>query len=224
MKTTPATPNQTPESLWRASLFVFLLGSLIGLGLVVALALGWRSATPRRPPDWQPAGADWVHQGGGQGQAVDGAYRLALEEPNQLGWAVGGPSLSDFYLEADLRSLTAGQDNGYGLVYGYRDPANYHLFAVGGDGNYAIMAVADGRRRALRPWQPWPHVRRGAARNRLRIECRAANCRFYVNGEFTAEVHHGAAEAGQVGLFAQTFSDGSLTLACEALSLWSLGP
>jgi len=222
MKTAPAKPNQIPDSLWRASLFVFLLGSALGLGLVVALALGWRSPTPRRPPDWKPAGSDWVHQGAGQSQTVDGVYQLALDKPNQLGWAVGGPSLSHFYLKADLRSLTAGQDNGYGLVYRYQDPANYHLFAVGGDGNYAIIAVVDGRRQALRPWQPWPHVRRGAACNRLRVECRAASCRFYVNGEFTAEVDHGAAEAGQAGVFAQTFSDGHLTLVCEGLRLWSL--
>jgi D-aminopeptidase len=77
----------------------------------------------------------------------------------------------------------------------------------------------------LRVWQGWPHVRRGAAANRLRVRCEGATCRFYVNGEFTAEVTDNTFLAGDVGLWAQTFSDDALDVVFEGMRLWSLvGP
>lgn len=217
-------PQRTPNWLWQASLLIFLAGSLTGLGLALALKLGWRSPTPHRPPDWRANWSVWTYQGDGTVEVLGEAYQLALSEPNQVVWAVSGSHPSDFDLEADLRSLTAGEDNGYGVLYSYQDRKNYILFAVSGDGNYTVVAAVDGEMQTLRAWQPWPHVRRGAAHNRLRVRCEASTCRFYVNGEFAAEVEGATLGPGQVGLFAQTYSDPSLTVLCEGLRFWSLQP
>ncbi|MGD9100379.1 MAG: hypothetical protein PVF45_07855, partial [Anaerolineae bacterium] len=107
-------------------------------------------------------------------------------------------------------------------LYRYQDPANYYLFAIGGDGYYTIAVVQRGALIPLRTWQQWPHVRRGAATNRLRVRCTGTVCRFYVNGEFTAQITHDAFRAGDLGLWAQTFSDDALDVVFDEMRLWSL--
>lgn len=208
--------------LWWGSLSLFGAGALVGLGLVVALALGWRSPTPHRPPDWTATGPAWNQHGDGAATVTDDGYQLRLSQPHQRGWATAGQRVADFELELDARAVTPGQDNGYGLLYHYQDPANYCLFAIGGDGYYTIAVVREGTPTSLRPWQQWPHVRRGAATNRLRVHCQGTVCRFYINGEFTAQVQDDSFLDGDLGLWAQTFSDEALVVVFEELRLWSL--
>jgi hypothetical protein len=120
------------------------------------------------------------------------------------------------------RSALDSEDIGYGILYRYQDPDNYYLFAVGGDGYYTVAVVRDGRRIPIRDWQEWPHVRRGAAANRLRIRCQGATCRFYVNGEFTAEITDRTFLTGDLGLWVETFSDPALVVTFEQVRLWLL--
>lgn len=214
-----------PPWLWRGGVGLLVTGMLVGLGLVAALALGWRSPTPHRAPDWTATGSAWDKHGDGTAILRDDGYRLYLSQPNQRAWAIAGQQVADFDLELDARSLIPSEDVGYGLLYRYQDPANHYLFAIGGDGYYTIAIVRKGTLTPLRVWQGWPHVRRGAAANRLRVRCEGATCRFYVNGEFTAEVMDNTFLAGDVGLWAQTFSDDALDVVFEEMRLWSLaGP
>jgi hypothetical protein len=120
------------------------------------------------------------------------------------------------------RSSLDSEDIGYGVLYHYQDPDNYYLFAVGGDGYYTVAVVRDGRRIPIRDWQEWPHVRRGAAANRLRVRCQGATCRFYVNGEFTAEITDRTFLTGDLGLWVETFSDPALVVTFEQVRLWLL--
>ncbi len=194
---------------------------LVGLGLAAALALGWRSPTPRRPPDWTASDLAWTKHGDGH-QPSSAALRVYLAQPSQRAWATANRQTSDFELELDLRALIPSQDVGYGLLYRYQDPSNYYLFAIGGDGYYTVAIVQNGALTPLRAWSQWPHVRRGAAANRLRARCIGAVCSFYVNGEFTTQITHDAFLTGDLGFWAQTFSDDALDVVLEELRLWLL--
>lgn len=194
---------------------------LVGLGLVAALALGWRSPTPRRPPDLTASDLAWTKHGAGH-QPSSGVLRVRLEQPLQRAWAVAGQQIRNFDLELDLRALTPSQDVGYGLLYRYQDPDNYYLFAIGGDGYYTVAVVQDGALTPLRAWGQWPHVRRGAAANRLRARCVGEVCSFYVNGEFTTQITHDAFLTGDLGFWVQTFSDNALDVVLQELRLWLL--
>lgn len=198
------------------------LVGVVGLGLLGALALGWRTPTPRRPPDWTALGADWKAAGDGTATVTDQGYQLRLSQSGQSVWAIAGQQVADFDLELDARSRIPGQDVGYGLLYRYQDASNYYVFAIGGDGYYTVALLQAGTQTALRAWQPWPHVHRGAAGNRLRIHCQGPDCRFYVNGEFTAEVIDDTFLSGDVGLWGQTFSDDALNVVFEDMRVWSL--
>jgi hypothetical protein len=245
-KTRGQTEPPVSPWLWQGSVGLLATVALIALGLVVALALGWRTPTPRRVPDWTATGSDWCEYGYGSAElaevgsaelaevgpaelaevgvasVTDGGYRLRLSQPDQRAWAVAGQQVADFDLELDARSLIASEDVGYGLLYRYQNPANHYLFAVGGDGYYTIAVVLEGTLTPLRAWQGWPHVRRGAATNRLRVRCEDAVCRFFINGEFAAEVIDDTFLAGDLGLWSQTFSDDALDVVFEKVRLWLL--
>lgn len=211
-----------PVWLWRGSLALLAVVTLIGLALVGALALGWRTPTPRRPPDWTASDSTWHTWGDGGWTMTTTGLFLQLSGPDQSAWAIPGQQVSDFTIELDARSLFPGEDVGYGLLYRYQNQANYYVFAVGGDGYYTIASVRKGTFTPLRDWQQWPHVHRGATTNRLRVRCEGATCYFYVNGEFTAQVTDETFLSGDVGLWGQTFSDDALDVVFEDIKLWVL--
>jgi hypothetical protein len=225
-------PNErtSPSWLWWGNLGLLIVGGLLGLGLVAALALGWRSPTPIRAPDHTVKSSAWQWHGDGATTVTDTGYQLHLSQPGQQAWAIPTPGtqaaaiqqVDDFDLELDTRALISSADAGYGLLYRYQNPDNFYLFAIGSDGYYTIAVVQDGALIPLRAWQQWPHVRRGAATNRLRVRCKGSTCRFHINGEFTAEVIDDTFLAGGFGLWGQTFSDTILKVVFEETRLWSL--
>jgi hypothetical protein len=189
---------------------------------LTALALGWRSPTPRRAPDWIATSSDWNWHGDGTAIPTDDGYQLRLSQPDQHAWAIADRQAVDFDVELDTHSLIPSEDVGFGLLYRIQNSANYYLFAVGGDGYFTIAMVRDNVLTPLRTWQQWPHVHRGAAANRLRVHCAGKVCRFFINGEFTAELTDDTFVAGGLGLWAQTFSDDALRVVFEEMRLWSL--
>ena len=54
-------------------------------------------------------------------------------------------------------------------------------------------------------WQQFPHIRRGRAANRLRVECRGANCDFYINDEYATSVEDDKWIEGDFGLWVHSF-------------------
>jgi hypothetical protein len=188
--------------------------------MVAALKLGWRSPTPLRPPDLTLAAADWTWFGDGVGLVTPAGYRVHLTRSDARAWATAGRRFGDGEIELRLRSLAPAEDVGVGLLWRYQDAANHYLFAIGGDGYYTVALVRAGELIPLRPWQQWPHVHRGVAVNRLRVRCRGPVCRFFINDEFTAEVTDATFLSGDVGLWAQTFSDPALDVAFEEMRVW----
>lgn len=208
--------------LWQSSIILLAMVLAGGLALVAALALGWRSPTPRRAPDWLGDDLAWRQRGAGLVTATRDGYQMRLSQPDQRSWIIADQPFANFDLEIDTRAMAANQDVGYGVLFRYQDPENFYLFAIGNDGYYSIALVHDGDLAPLRAWQQWPHVHRGESTNRLRVQCNGVFCRFFINGEFTAEINANTFRTGRVGLWAQNFSNDSLDVVYENIRLWSL--
>jgi hypothetical protein len=194
------------KRLWRSALAAMTLALTAALMLIVALALGWNSPRPTRPPDWQlpdlPLRLD----------AAPGAAVVSLlEHP-------GG----DFTLEVEAAPLSDPDSgfNGYGLVYRAQNAANYYALAVGSDGYYAVLQVTGDEEIALVDWQQFPHIRRGQQANRLRVACAGPTCRFYINDEYATTVEDDTWLAGDVGLCVRSFGDVDVTVQFVNVSVW----
>jgi len=193
-----------PHWLWRGALGLAALALGGTLALVVALALGWNSPGPTRPSDWQ-------------------APDLGLKAPpNGTTVSLLGYPSSDFTLEVEATPLSGPDFNAYGLIYRAQDATHYYAFAVGSDGYYAVLRVAEGEEAELVSWQQFPHIRRGRQTNRLRVACAGRTCRFYVNDEYAATVKDDTWLAGDVGLWARGFGDGNVAVQFLNARVWSL--
>lgn len=190
--------------LWRGTLGLTALAMMGGLALVVALALGWNSPRPTRPPDWEAPGLP-----------------LHLEAvPHETTRSLLGHPCSDFILEAKATPLSGPDFNGYGLVYRAQDSAHYYAFAVGSDGYYAVIRVAGEEEAALVEWQQFPHVHRGREANRLRVACVRPICKFYINDEYAITVEDDAWLAGDVGLWTRSFTEEGVAVAFKHVRIW----
>ena len=177
-----------------------------GLALILALALGWNSPRPTRPPDWQAPGLP---------------LRLDAASNEAIMTLLGHPS-GDFTLEAEAVPLSGSDSgfNGYGLVYRAQGPTHYYAFAVGGDGYYAVLRMAGDEETSLMDWQQFLHVRRGRQANRLRVACAGPTCRFYVNDEYAATVEDDTWLAGDVGLWVRDFGEGGVAVQFVSMRVW----
>ena len=197
--------NQTVDPrLWRATLGLLALALTGALALILALALGWNSPAPTRPPDWQAPGLPLSLDAASDGTGV----RLL------------GYSADDFALEVQAVPRAGPDFNGYGLIYRAQDLDHYYAFAVGGDGYYAVLRVTEGRAMPLVDWQQFPHVRRGREANRLRVACAGPSCRFYINDEYATAVRDDAWAAGEVGLWIRAFGDERVTVEFVDARVW----
>ncbi len=197
------------RGLWHSALGAMALVLLSALALIVALALGWNSPRPTRPPDWQ---------------APDLPLRLTATPGETTALLLNHPG-DDFTLEVEAVPLS-GPDSGfdgYGLVYRAQDTANYYAFAVGSDGYYAVLQMVGDEQAVLVDWQQFPHIRRGKRANRLRASCAGPTCRFYINDEYAATIEDDTWLARDVGLWVHSFGDEAVGVQFAKVHVWKEG-
>jgi hypothetical protein len=211
-----------PSWLWRAAVALLSAILVAGMGLVIALALGWRSPTPRRAPDWTLGELSWTAYGDAFATSTLDSYRLRLSQPNERAWVVAHPPIDAFELEVDVHSQGDGSEVDTGVLYRYRDAENHYRFAIDRDGYYTIAIIRAGKLSPIRDWQQWPHIRRGDTTNRLRVYCKATLCRFYINNEFLTEVRDDTFLSGSLSLWAENSTDTTSEVVFGALHIWSI--
>jgi len=73
-------------------------------------------------------------------------------------------------------------------------------------------------------WQQFPHIRRGAQTNRLRVTCAGPTCHFYINDEYVTMVEDREWPAGDVGPWARSRGDVALTVRFLGVRIWDESP
>ncbi len=187
-----------------------MTAALIGpLALVAALALGWNSPRPLRPPDEQ----------------AEQLPRDVKARPGEMTVLLLNHVDGDVGLEIEALPIAgpASGFNGYGLVFQAQDAESYHVLAVGGDGYYAVLRFEEGNETPLVPWQQFPHVRRGWQANRLRIACANARCDCYINDEYAVTIELDKEKdpvTGEMGLWVRSFEGEGVTARFLSLRIW----
>jgi len=199
--------EEIPRWLWSGTLVALLLAAILALILIVALALGWNDPRPGRPADWTDP---------------DLPQRLAAE-PGATTVSLKDHPARDLVWEVVARPISAPESGfyGYGIVTHAQSAERYDVFAIGGDGYYAVLRVDGDEETVLVPWQQFPHIHRGRQLNRLRVTCRAGICDFAINDEYAISVDDGPWLSGDVGLWVRAFDD-PVAIAFTEARLWVL--
>lgn len=196
----PEEPDVTPRAesgvkgwLWSGILVGIALAVGLVLALIAALAWGWNDPRPGRVADWRDPGLPR------RLEAAPGATTVSLRHHS------GG----DFTWEATARPVSSPESGfyGYGLAYRAQSPSRYYVFAIGGDGYYAVLRVDGDEETPLIHWQQFPHVQRGPRPNRLRATCAGPTCDFSINDEYAATVEDETWLSGEVGFWTSAEND-----------------
>lgn len=196
-----------------------LAATLVTIALVT-IALASRPDVPREAPLWSDEfdalSAAWMIDPNNTFIA-NGQMLLNPALLNTPAIAIHRLSVADFVAETHA-SAQGATDNAYGLVAANAD--NLIAFLISSDGYTSVMQRSKGRWRELRTWRQWPHVHRGDASNLLRLMCVDTTCRFYVNGEITAQIEI-ATQRDAIGLIASRYANEVVAVGFESLRVWA---
>jgi hypothetical protein len=207
------TAQPAPLWLWRSAAWAFGAALLGVAGLAAALALGLADP-PRAGPlvwsdDFQAGLGRWAFDGNPVGSLVPdpGGLLAEFSAPGQWAAALTPAPAGDFTLEAG-GAQTAGEIGArYGLVFAWRDAADYAAALVNGNGYAEVFSFRAGERRVWFAFQQWPHILVGGEANRVRVDVRGPHVTVRVNDERVVEFD-APPTAGQVGVLAQSAGPG----------------
>jgi hypothetical protein len=142
----------------------------------------------------------------------DGTYRVKILAPETIAWGRPHLSFEDITLDVDATKSGGPEDNLFGVLCRYQDPANFYFFLISSDGYAGAGAYRDGERFIFgeAAMLPSPAVASGEATNHLQVDCLGSTVRMRVNGLTVAEAEVSDWPSGDVGLVAGSYEAGGV--------------
>jgi hypothetical protein len=132
----------------------------------------------------------------------DSRYNIEILREDWVAWSSRG-SLSDFVAELDV--ISHGEAGGAGIVFRKQDgERQFYLFAINVDGRYWLRMLTSDGWQLIRDWQESPHIRAGAATNRLKVVCLGGEISLHVNDQYLETVTDASFAEGALGMLAGT--------------------
>jgi hypothetical protein len=155
------------------------------------------------------------------GQVVDGVYEMSSDLSGDSFWATAGRNFGDGVYQVEATPIEGAEDNGYGILF--RIDANserFYVFKVSSDGYVYAGLCSDSclEQTALvdRDWFSSPAVSQGfGVTNVLRVTAAGSELTFYVNGVEVGRATDETLQAGDIGLWTETFTPGGLRVAFD---------
>jgi pSer/pThr/pTyr-binding forkhead associated (FHA) protein len=148
-------------------------------------------------------------------------YYIEVTTSNLVAWGLANRDVADFRLEVDAAQEAGPNNNGYGVLFRFKDRDNFYRFDISGDGFFLLSKFHDGEWVTLVPWTASSAINVGQVQNRLAVEAIGPQIRVYANDALLAEVEDEALTDGNFGFFASTFSDPNLTISFDDIKLWT---
>jgi hypothetical protein len=151
----------------------------------------------------------------------NGKYRIRIFRMNNWSayYAISVPR--DFILEVEATQVSGPDDNGYGVIFGYKDVDNYNYFLISGDGYYRIARLVNG------VWSDDIWMKSDAIHtgnndtNLINITSHEGKILFYVNERYVDKYENYNSEIGMIGLMAETENTpGTITIDFDNLKVW----
>jgi hypothetical protein len=161
--------------------------------------------------DFSDSGSGWDRSSfdGGLTDYEAGSYRILVTETNYSAWANPSRNYSDVSVEVDAVKIGGDDDNEFGIICRHANIDNFYVATISSDGFYGFLKRTDGDSLGLVNMEnmlPSEAINLGDASNHIRLDCVGSTLTLYVNGEFVGETVDTSISAGDVGLYAGTFS------------------
>ena len=162
----------------------------------------------------------------GEGKIENETYILISKQVENWEWTFDGRKLQNFYLTANT-VLPDGQckaGDHWGLVFRYKDNANFYLFGVSCDGKYLLMKrTVDGFEEILPPTDSLAIKKLGQA-NIIGVRAVGDRISLYANDQFLITVTDGSFSEGIVGMYARTLLTPRMIAVFDDITAYVVNP
>ncbi|MDZ4158569.1 MAG: hypothetical protein U1B80_02165 [Anaerolineaceae bacterium] len=150
---------------------------------------------------WNTSGSWAAYQGGG--------LRIVVLEPNFDFWSRPGKRYADIRLDVKATKFGGPDDNRFGILCRYQNTANYYAFFITSDGYAGIVKVKDGAAQVISNggMQYREEIQKGAAVNRISVDCIDASLALRVNDYRLLEAEDFDFTSGEIGLIAGSYNN-----------------
>ena len=152
------------------------------------------------------------YEGGSVGYG-DGYYYITVVENGKVMWGSAYREFADVVIDVDAvqAAAPANDNNAYGVMCRVQPNGDGYIFAVSGDGYYAIHRTVERNGQSefdpLVDWTTSDVIHQGNAANHIRAICDGTHLALIVNGELLAETEDAVFTSGDIALMASTFED-----------------
>jgi hypothetical protein len=132
-----------------------------------------------------------------------GQLRVFVKNENLTIWSNAGKLFEDMVYEVDMQTVDGPEDNGFGVLFGYKDNQNFCHFEISSDGYWrAGISSKEKRWVNFADWQPNPAIQPGAAVNRVGITIKGETVTYAVNGQQIDTRTQPECRGGDIAVFA----------------------
>lgn len=137
----------------------------------------------------------------------NGALRFTIKQENLTQWSNPGKAFQDGVLEVDAAPNDGPTDNGFGVLFRYKDRKNFYHFEISSDGYWRAGLMRDGKWENWEDWAGHPNIKTGDAVNHIKVVMQGDTFTFFVNDQQLSQRQDKSFDSGDIGLFALTLID-----------------
>jgi S1-C subfamily serine protease len=134
-------------------------------------------------------------------------------------------SYTDFLLQVHIEQAE-GPESLQGVIFRYQDAKNFYLFAIRGDGHYAIFKNEDDDYETLVTWTSSDQINLGSGGNWLIVAAVGSRIRVFINDEAVDEIIDDSFPTGEIGLTVGSFQEevGAPVVYFDNVEVWEYKP
>lgn len=137
----------------------------------------------------------------------NGAFRIIVKQENLTVWSVAGKNISDGAYTVDAAPNGGPKDNGFGVVFRFKDRKNFYHFEISSDGYWRAGMMKDGKWENWDDWAPHPGIKQGNGVNKIRVVMKGDSFTYFVNNQQIFQKTDKSFAGGDVGVFALSLID-----------------
>ncbi|MBM4423003.1 MAG: hypothetical protein FJ030_06370 [Chloroflexi bacterium] len=150
----------------------------------------------------------------GEGMIEDEVYVMISHQTENYEWTFDGKKLTNFYVSAET-VMPDGQckiGDHWGLIFRYKDNANFYMFGVSCDGTYTLMKRQDGIFETVLQPTLSPAIKKLGQTNVIGVRAVSNQLSFYANDRFLITVADNTFSEGLIGMYVRALLTPDLTV------------
>lgn len=158
----------------------------------------------------------------GEGKIEDEKYVMISKQTENYEWTFDGKKLTNFYVTAKT-IVPDGQckiGDHWGLVFRYKDNANFYMFGVSCDGKYSLMKRQDGLFETILTPTDSPAIKKLGQTNVIGVRAVGDQLNFYANDQFLITVADGTFNEGLIGMYVRSLLTPNLTVTFDDIAAY----